>query len=544
MKSNGKIILSAFVILVMIFSNVSFVNGAEGPLSVSTFSELKANLENHEGSNIILSANIIIPSNLGLEQAILIEGGTHNLNLNGFNIEYYYKNRANEYDGDPITIGNGKLTVSGRGEIKGGYTAVNVAGWDAHFVLNGSSLTALAATGIRTSGLTVINSGSLKGRFGEAWQEKGIIVDNQNIIKKLDKTFSKGNGAVIRNGVFTGNAVLNGDLTFKDLNITQGSSLSVGENGVLNVTGNLTGPGSLSNTGGIISIGGNYSVNKDLRIQRDVTLHNVTVEKGIRLQVNNANLSLSGDLVNNGSMEIDENSTLYVTGKLTNNGTLTVRNPQNLIVKGGIVGNVDTGEEDSDSNRNNGDKKENAANTLFILGLFQGTGMDERGQPVFDLNVKPNREVAITMLVRLLGKEREALSGNWSHPFKDVSSWADPYVGYAYVNGLTKGISSTEFGSTSLSDGNQYITFVQRALGYDDSKGDFSWDDPTKLSERIGLTMGDYRDNRETFLRGDVALLSERALHVKMKDKSTSLLTYLLERNSVNMNDVIKAGLN
>ena len=77
MKSNGKIILSAFVILVMIFSNVSFVNGAEGPLSVSTFSELKANLENHEGSNIILSANIIIPSNLGLEQAILIEGGTH-----------------------------------------------------------------------------------------------------------------------------------------------------------------------------------------------------------------------------------------------------------------------------------------------------------------------------------------------------------------------------------------------------------------------------------------------------------------------------------
>ena len=54
MKSNGKIILSAFVILIMIFSNVSFVNGAEGPLSVSTFSELKANLENHEGSNIIL----------------------------------------------------------------------------------------------------------------------------------------------------------------------------------------------------------------------------------------------------------------------------------------------------------------------------------------------------------------------------------------------------------------------------------------------------------------------------------------------------------
>ena len=51
------------------------------------------------------------------------------------------------------------------------------------------------------------------------------------------------------------------------------------------------------------------------------------------------------------------------------------------------------------------------------------------------------------MLVRLLGKEEEALAGNWDLPFTDVSktSAAYPYIGYAYANGLTNGTSATTF---------------------------------------------------------------------------------------------------
>ena len=92
-----------------------------------------------------------------------------------------------------------------------------------------------------------------------------------------------------------------------------------------------------------------------------------------------------------------------------------------------------------------------AAQTLYELGLFQGTGTDAAGKPAFDLERAPSRAEAVTMLVRLLGKEREALAGDWNTPFTDVADWAKPYVGYAYANGLTAGVSQTRFGGKTLS---------------------------------------------------------------------------------------------
>ena len=82
------------------------------------------------------------------------------------------------------------------------------------------------------------------------------------------------------------------------------------------------------------------------------------------------------------------------------------------------------------------------AQELKELGLFRGVSDTD-----FDLESAPTREQAVTMLIRLLGKENEALNGTWKHPFTDVSSWADPYIGYAYENGLTLGISDTKFGT-------------------------------------------------------------------------------------------------
>lgn len=161
----------------------------------------------------------------------------------------------------------------------------------------------------------------------------------------------------------------------------------------------------------------------------------------------------------------------------------------------------------ADHNVNNRMRK--AADTLYILELFKGTGTDSKGKPIYDLDVKPTRQVAITMLVRLLGKEKEALSGNWKHPFTDVDPWANPYVGYAYTKGFTMGVSKTNFGSKDLANANQYLTFVLRALGYNDTAGDFTWNNPTVLSEKIGLTMSEYKDNSAPFLRGDVVIISE-----------------------------------
>lgn len=60
------------------------------------------------------------------------------------------------------------------------------------------------------------------------------------------------------------------------------------------------------------------------------------------------------------------------------------------------------------------------------------------------------------------------------HPsFQDVPEWALKYVAYAYAKGYSKGTSSTTFSPDELLDAKSYVTFVLRALGYDDSKGDF-----------------------------------------------------------------------
>ncbi len=157
---------------------------------------------------------------------------------------------------------------------------------------------------------------------------------------------------------------------------------------------------------------------------------------------------------------------------------------------------------------------------LKQLGLFKGVSDTE-----FDLGRAPSRTEALVMLIRVLGKESEALNGSYSHPFTDVASWADKYVGYAYVNGLTKGVSATEFG-TSNANSDMYLTFVLRALGYNDAVGDFSWSEPDTLAQSVGiLTDGVDTDN---FLRADVVLVSWAALDTNLKDGSQTLSAKLM----------------
>ena len=168
------------------------------------------------------------------------------------------------------------------------------------------------------------------------------------------------------------------------------------------------------------------------------------------------------------------------------------------------------------------EEAETAANALYELGLFQGTAENEYGSPVFDLDRAPNRNEAVTMLVRLLGAEEEALAGEWETPFTDVPEWAAPYVGYAFENALTDGVSETEFGGSANVSAAQYLTFVLRALGYVSGE-DFEWDAAWELSDEIGLTGGEYNAETESFTRGDVAVVSYAALSCTLKDSEVTL---------------------
>lgn len=182
-----------------------------------------------------------------------------------------------------------------------------------------------------------------------------------------------------------------------------------------------------------------------------------------------------------------------------------------------------------------------AADALHALGLFQGVGLLADGTPDYALDRAPTRQEAVTMLVRLLGRETEAKTGKWQIPFGDVADWAKPYVGYAYQNGLTKGMSTTEFGGNGQVTASQYLTFVLRALGYS-SGADFAWDRAWELSDSLGITSGEYGASSAAFLRGDVALISYHALSARMKGRQTTLQETLPKQSEKLMVHFIDVG--
>lgn len=167
--------------------------------------------------------------------------------------------------------------------------------------------------------------------------------------------------------------------------------------------------------------------------------------------------------------------------------------------------------------------EETLAADLKQLGLFQGVSDTD-----FALGRAPNRTEALVMLIRILGKESEALNGSWIHPFTDVPSWADKYVGYAYQEGLTSGVSNTQFDADSTASSYMYLTFVLRALGYSDTNGlDFTWDNSYGLASEVGvLPKG---TNTVDFWRADVVRVSYAALAAKMKGSDKALYVKLIE---------------
>lgn len=164
------------------------------------------------------------------------------------------------------------------------------------------------------------------------------------------------------------------------------------------------------------------------------------------------------------------------------------------------------------------------ASDLKSLGLFKGVS-----ETNFDLERAPTRVEALVMLIRTLGKEELVLGSDWQHPFTDVPEWSNKYVGYAYENNLTKGVSATEFGNTNANSA-MYLTFVLRALGYSDSNNqDFSWNDPYTLSKEIGI-LSDSVDI-DNFLRADVVTISYDALSAKIKNSDMTLAKKLINAN-------------
>lgn len=157
-----------------------------------------------------------------------------------------------------------------------------------------------------------------------------------------------------------------------------------------------------------------------------------------------------------------------------------------------------------------------AAQFLKELSLFQGTDTG------FELDRGLTRQEGITILVHLLGKQDEAVSGSWKTPFTDVDPWALPYVGYAYTNGITSGTGASTFGAKEMISKDQYATFLLRALGYTVG-ADFQWDSAAAYGASLGLPV-----LSSSFTRGSAVIFSRAALEMQMKSGSGTLADSLI----------------
>jgi len=170
--------------------------------------------------------------------------------------------------------------------------------------------------------------------------------------------------------------------------------------------------------------------------------------------------------------------------------------------------------------------EESLAAVLKALGLFRGVSDIDLA-----LDRAPDRAQALVMMLRLMGLEPAAQTETGTQPFADLDAciWAEPYVGYAYRHGMTKGMSSTQFGGTIPAEARTYLTFVLRALGYEEGfDGDFLWSDPVPLARSVGLLPASVR--LDDFRRADVVTISYAALSAKRRDSSVPLAQELASR--------------
>ncbi len=170
-----------------------------------------------------------------------------------------------------------------------------------------------------------------------------------------------------------------------------------------------------------------------------------------------------------------------------------------------------------------------AAEALKILNVLRGSGGD------LMLEKSANRMEGAAMLVRLLGAEEEALSGKYNHPFTDVDSWANPYIGYLYENGLTNGIGNNLFGSKQTINEKAYLTFLLRSLGYSDQDGlDFTWNTVEQAAREKGILRSTESFSEDTpFKRERLAELSWRAMFLNHKTQDKLLLVYLHDQGMI-----------
>lgn len=163
---------------------------------------------------------------------------------------------------------------------------------------------------------------------------------------------------------------------------------------------------------------------------------------------------------------------------------------------------------------------------LNSLDILKGNGED------LYLDRELTRIEGILIYSRLLGLEDEILSFADENPdyessFLDIPLWAKPVINYLSHEGLVHGKTHNRFGSDDLMLEEEFTTLILRALGYDDSKGGFTWQRANTKALTLGIYDNDpirYEDAvARKFDRRSMSYIAYNALFFR-KDNGGSML--------------------
>lgn len=159
-------------------------------------------------------------------------------------------------------------------------------------------------------------------------------------------------------------------------------------------------------------------------------------------------------------------------------------------------------------------------NDLKTLGVLKG---DAQGN--LNENNMLTREESMVVLIRLLGKEAEAMATTTAPSYTDVPAghWAAPYIAYAELNSLTNGIGDGKFGLGQHATTQTIAMLMLRALGY----GDTAWADAIATATTMGLLTDVTAGATDMIIRGDVFVMMNNTLNATPKDGDKALVYVL-----------------
>ena len=160
-----------------------------------------------------------------------------------------------------------------------------------------------------------------------------------------------------------------------------------------------------------------------------------------------------------------------------------------------------------------------AIEVLKAVGVMTG---DENGN--FNPNKQVTRAEMAVVMANLLDLKVEDFKGA-SLPFTDVPEWAVPYVAACYADGITAGISATQYGSNNSVTTAQAALMMMKALGYFQYSRDFGsdWQVATvKQGSKINLFDGIEAGASAAMTRNDVAQLALNTLKSTMVETDGS----------------------